>query len=265
MTYRLSRRMVLGSAVAASAVTALPIGAGAEQGGISRKEIEVEGEGGKFDAYLAAPESGSGPGVIMISTIFGVDQGLKSYCDELAGRGCVVLAQNFFWRDPEDKGVLPVPAAAPRAIARAMRIDFQKSMDDLGRGVAELKRHPSYNGKMAVLGFCFGGPYAWRAACDGLGVDAAVSFHGTFVSKSMQPGDKPSCPVSFHYGDDDELAPQEELAAVGEVAHATGSEFIVYPGAKHAFMVKADAAHYGAGAATQAWGRTLQMIGALYT
>jgi carboxymethylenebutenolidase len=226
------------------------------------KQIEIATEDGKFDAYLSAPDTDKGPGVIMVSSIFGVDQGMKDMCDDLSRHGCVALAQNFFWRDDES-GPLPIPAGIERAVARVGRLDFGKSVSDLRSGIAEVRRHPNYNGKLAVFGFCFGGPYAWRSACDGFGVDAAMSFHGTFVSKHMKPGDKPSCPVIFHYGENDDLAPREELDAVKRIADATGNEFVIHPDAGHGYMLRGD--HYHDEAARKSWERALQMVAALRT
>ena len=126
------------------------------------KQIEIATDGGRFEAYIAAPDSGKVPGVILVSSIFGLDQNMKDMCDDLAQRGWVALVQNFFWRD-QDSGPLKMEDCQ-RAVARAQRIDFPKSMDDLMQGIAEVKRHRNCNGKVAVFGFCFGGPYAWRAA-----------------------------------------------------------------------------------------------------
>lgn len=270
MTYNPSRRLVLGGMFAAGAATVLPFRLDAKEtkGEIVRKTIQIDAADGKFDAYVAAPASGKGPAVIVVTHIFGVDQDTKDYCDQLASRGCVAVAQNFFWRD-QDSGVVPPPKTpgmddpnTKRAIGRAMRIDFPKSMDDLKRAVAVAKGHPNSNGKTAVLGYCFGGPYAWRAACDGFGVDAAVSFHGTFVSKYMKPGDKPSCPVEFHYGDQDVLAPPPELEAVKKVADATGSKFVIHPGAHHAYMMPTNG-HYHEQAAKGSWASAVKLIDTL--
>lgn len=225
------------------------------------RHIEIAADGGKFDAYLAAPDKGKGPGVLLVTHIYGVDADTRAMCDDLATKGCVALAQNFFWRD-QDSGVLN-NKEGERARARAGRIDFAKAMDDLRHAIAEVKRHPGCNGKVAVFGYCFGGAYVWRAACDGLGIDAGVSFHGTFVSKSMKPGDRPACPVSFHYGDNDDLAPPPELEAVKKVAIATGSEFVIHPGAPHGYMMPGNPHHYHAEAARKSWARALQMVGAL--
>lgn len=217
---------------------------------------------GVFDAYLTAPQEDNVPGVVLISTIFGIDEDMKDMCDDLGRRGCVAIVPNFFWRD-QDSGPLGNPAHRQRAIDRAYRLDFPTSMEDLQHAIELLKRHPRCNGKVALLGFCFGGPHAWRAACDGLGIDASLSFHGSFVSKYMSPDDRPACLVSFHYGDHDNFAPAEELEAVRKVAEPVGAEFVIHPGAGHGYMLPSVVAHYDAPAANASWDRALQMIDAL--
>jgi carboxymethylenebutenolidase len=227
------------------------------------RQIEIAADGGKFDAYIAASDAGKGPGLVIVTHIYGVDPDTKGFCDDLARRGCVALAQNFFGRD-RDSGVLHHDAeGGKRARERAGRIDFAKSMDDLKRAIAEVKRHPSCNGKVAVLGFCFGGAYVYRAACD-LGIDLGASFHGTFVSKSIKPGDRLGCPVTFHYGDNDELAPPAELDAVRKAVTArSDGEMIVHPGAGHGYMFPSRPTGFHPEAAKASWARTMQLLGAL--
>lgn len=263
MTQELSRRMVVGGLVATTTAFILPIRASAQGATVGRR-TDIVTNGGKFDAYLSAPSTGKGPAVVIVPTIFGIDQDMKNICDSLAQRGYTTLAWNPFWHD-EDPGVLSLPADMKRATARAFRIDFEKSMGDHKRAIAEAKRHPNCNGKVAVLGFCLGGPYVWRSACDGLGIDAGVSFFGTFVSKYMKPGDKPSCPVAFHYGDKDELAPPAELEAVKKVADATGCQFIVHPGVSHGYLFPSAGPGYNPEVTRQTWDSVFPMIDALRT
>ena len=65
MTLKLSRRRAVGRMVAATAAIALPIRTNAQQPTIVRRQVEIEVDGGKFDAYLAAPVTGTGPGVVL--------------------------------------------------------------------------------------------------------------------------------------------------------------------------------------------------------
>lgn len=201
---------------------------------------------------------------MLVSTVFGVDDDMKGMCDDLARRGCVASVPNFFFRD-QDPGPLAFPTGGQRAFQRVERLDFAKSMEDLKLVLAQLRSHEGSNGKLVVLGFCFGGPHAWRSVCDGLGVGGAMSFHGTYVSKYMRPGDKPVSPIALHYGDKDELAPPQELAAVKKVADATGAELVVYPGVGHGYMLHSHMGHAqpNAEAAKKSWDRALHMIDTL--
>ena len=226
-------------------------------------DIKVAADGGALDAYIAAPAQGKGPGVILVTHIYGVDRDTRGMCDMLADKGCVALAQNFFWRD-KDSGVL-AHSEGQRARDRAMRIDFAQSMNDLKRAIAEVKKHLNCNGKVAVLGFCFGGSYVYRASCD-LGIDAGASFHGTFVSKSVRPGDRVGCPLTFHYGAEDDMAPQAELDAVRKAVTARpDGEFFVHKGAGHGYMFPSRPTGYSAQVAGKSWDRALALIGALKT
>lgn len=229
---------------------------------IASEDVKIAADGGTIDACLVAPpaEGPKVPGVVVVTSIFGVDRDTRRTCERLARSGYIALAPNFFWRDTDPAALSE--AEIPRAIGRVMRTDFEASMDDLRIALAHVRQHPYCNGKVAVLGYCFGGPHAWRAACDGLEVDAAVSFHGTYVSKYLKPGDQPACPVAFHYGDLDDFAPAEELAAVGAAARAAGSEFQVHPGAGHAYMMESNS-HYHAAAAQASWEAALRLLAPL--
>jgi carboxymethylenebutenolidase len=122
------------------------------------KQIEIAAEDGRFDAYVAVPDQGKGPGVVLVTHIYGVDRDTQAMCDDLARRGCVALAQNFFWRD-KDSGVLAQgPEGGQRARARAGRIDFARAMNDLKRSIAEVKRHPSATARSLCLAIVSAAP-----------------------------------------------------------------------------------------------------------
>ena len=55
-------------------------------------------DGGSFRAYLAKPEKGSGPGIVLLQEIFGVNHYIRDVADYYAEEGYVVLAPDLFWR-----------------------------------------------------------------------------------------------------------------------------------------------------------------------
>lgn len=55
-------------------------------------------DGASFDAHAVAPDSGTGPGLVVLQEIFGVNTYIKAVCERLAGMGYVALAPDMFWR-----------------------------------------------------------------------------------------------------------------------------------------------------------------------
>lgn len=224
-------------------------------------------DGGAFETYLASPSSGTGAGVAIVSTIFGIEDDVKAYADRLAADGFVVEIPNVFWR-VEDSALLPsdVPGGHPtfkRAVDRAMKLDIDKSMSDLQQVVADLKKRPQCNGQVAVMGFCWGGRYALRAAAE-LDVKAAISFHGTQVARVLDRAKRARCPMSFHWGDKDWVVPMTEIAQVQQAFDGVrDAEVVVHPGAEHSYMLKNRGAGYSASAAQESWSRALELLAPL--
>jgi carboxymethylenebutenolidase len=217
-------------------------------------------DGGRIDSYVAAPAASTGAGVVVLSTISGVDSDMIHYADALAAEGFVASAPDMFWRDA-DPGPLPWDAAGrKRAFARNQRYDIELGMKDLADVIADLKKHPCCNGKIAVMGFCFGSPFALLAAAR-YGTDAGISFHGSHVEDYLDEVDRVRCPLSFHYGDRDEVAP---MAAIERIQTAfsrlSDGKVYIYPGAGHGFMTMTRGPGYMESAARMAWARSLEIL-----
>lgn len=186
-----------------------------------------------FTGYLAAPEGeGTAPGILLVTAIFGIDEEMKELSDAWARDGFVVSTPDIFWR------VMPGPTAdMEKAFARYEAFDFAQGMNDIEDLIGDLRARPRCNGKVAVLGFCFGGRYAHLAAAR-FGIDAAGAYHGTRIGEHLDEVDRVTCPVSFHFGDSDPVVPMEEVAAI-QAAYAShgNAEIAVYEGATHNFSM----------------------------
>src|SRR6202045_2989922 len=63
------------------------------------RSINIQSDDGKsFTGYLSLPPTGSGPGIVLIQEIFGVNQHIRAVADQYAMAGYVVLAPDIFWR-----------------------------------------------------------------------------------------------------------------------------------------------------------------------
>ncbi len=193
-------------------------------------------DGGTIASYLSTPSGGPGAGVIVIPTILGGEPYMASFADRLAAEGFAALLPNMFWRD-EDPGILDHDEQGfKRAHARNGRSDIEQGMADLADIITALKARPECNGKIAVIGFCFGGAHALLGAAR-LGIDAGISFHGSHVGNHLDEISGITCPMSFHYGDKDAVAPMEEINRIRTAFDKLeNAELFIYPGAIHGYM-----------------------------
>lgn len=217
-------------------------------------------DGGAIPTYIATPDSGAGPGVVIIPSIMGVASDIIIWADKLAAEGFVVSATNPFWRDEDAGNLEGVEDGRGRGRARMGRVDQEQNLDDLEILLNDLKSRPECNGKVAVMGFCFGGRYAFLGATR-LGIDAGVAFHSSKISRHFDEIENVKCPLSYHWGDEDSVAPLEEIEKVQRAfAGLKGAEAIIYPGVRHGFMQTTNPSAYDEKIATASWNRALEVL-----
>ena len=72
-------------------------------------------------------------------------------------------------------------------------------------------------GKVGIIGFCWGGLLAWRAACTLSGLSAAAPYYGGGMTSEEEIARTPQCPVMAHFGDQDHWIPLEGVTAFAKV------------------------------------------------
>lgn len=88
---------------------------------------------------------------------------------------------------------------------------------------------------MVALGICFGGPYALRAAADSL-VAGVVTWHGSWMEKSLGRVSDMRCPMRFHFGSADPIVPIEAVEAIRKAFEGRSDvKIYVHEGATHGF------------------------------
>ena len=193
-------------------------------------------EGGEFDCYRVAPRAGAKvPGIVIASAVHGVNADVRAIADEFASRGAIAAAPDLFWRS------IPGPLARDddrtkqRSQPRLERIRTGEA--DLADTLAGLRGEPLWNGRAAVMGLCYGGPYA-IVGPKRLGYDAGISCHGSQMLDYIAELDGLELPVCIIWGDADHQAPAEVLAAYrGADARMKNLELHVFPGVQHGYMM----------------------------
>jgi carboxymethylenebutenolidase len=143
-----------------------------------KKDIKIHSsEGPEFDCYVVTPQTEQKvPAIVLASAIHGVDSDLRGIADELGSRGYIAAAPDLFWRTVPGPLVRDDPRSAPRGQPRLERI--KTGEQDLADVLPVLRKEPLFNGRAALIGFCYGGPYAILGP-KRLGYDAGISCHGT--------------------------------------------------------------------------------------
>lgn len=191
---------------------------------------------GEFDCYVAAP-SGSAkvPAMVLASAVHGVNDDLRAIADEFAVHGYVAAAPDLFWRTVPGPLARDDERTKQRSQPRLEKISTGEA--DLVDTLAEVRRLPQSNGRAAVIGFCYGGPYAILGP-KRLGYDAGMSCHGSQMLDYIGELENLAKPVCIIWGDADHQAPAQVLAAYRAAASRMKNlELHIFPGVQHGYMM----------------------------
>ena len=220
--------------------------------------VSLGGEaGGAFSGYLAEPPAGSGPGLLLIQEIWGVNEHIQSLADQYAADGFVVLAPDVFWRQQPRVDLSYDDLGTTQAYQHYQALDFSFATRDLSQALAFLKGLKSVNERVGALGFCMGGRLAFSLASDP-NLDAGVSYYGSGIEVSQTQAQQ--APFLFHFAGNDHLIPVDEALSLTEQICRRGSvEYHFYAGAQHGFNCSLRSA-YQPPAALLAKTRTLSFL-----
>lgn len=224
-------------------------------------------------AYRAEPTVPPRGAVIVIHEIWGLVPHITDIADRFAAEGYLAIAPDVL----SDAGIDPAAGLELHAMMiepdEAKRIAYQpilrekfssiqqpgfaaETIDRLRRVVDALAEEPGINGRIGVLGYCFGGHYSFELAVADDRIRAAIPYYGRPPELAGVPNIR--CSVLALYG---ELDPplMESLPELREAMAAAGVDYAdhVYPGAQHAFFNDTSPVSYDAEASRDAWQRTL--------
>jgi carboxymethylenebutenolidase len=216
-------------------------------------------DGGRFDAFVALPPAGHGPGLLLLQEIFGVNAHIRGVAQQYAQDGFVVLAPDLFWRQQRRVELGYEGAEREQALAMMKALKPDELAADVRDSVAALRALPEAQGRRAgALGYCLGGRLAYVAAAT-TDVDAAVAYYGGGIQNQLALAPQVQCPMQFHYAGQDAAIPPDAVQAVQAAMAGRDAEFHLYPEANHGFNCWDRAAYHPASAAL-AHGRSLQFL-----
>lgn len=244
MNQSIEPKAVLGApfAAAVQAVSAHTV-ITTDSAGLTAGTIHLSVGGQALPVYRAAPEGKSNlPVVLVLSEIFGVHEHIADVARRFAKQGYLALAPDLFVRQGD--------AGKPASISDLIRDIVSKTPDadvmaDLDACVAWAGVNGGDVGKLAITGFCWGGRITWLYAAHHPGVKAGVAWYGKLEGdvNALHPRHPVdiaaglTVPVLGLYGEKDSGIPLDSVAKMSAALArgSSGSEFVVYPDAGHAF------------------------------
>ncbi len=251
----LSRRTVLRSAAVAplAAVLADPELTRAAAASTETVTIATPGTtagGTSVSGALALPTGQAKGGVLCVHEWWGLNDQIKAVAAELAREGYVALACDLY-----DGTVATEPGEA-RALTQS--VDAAKGTDTVVAWVEWLRKHPRGNGKVATMGWCFGGGWSLNASL-AAPVDATVIYYGN-VKKTAEQVAALRGPVLGHFATQDQWINQAMVSGFEQAMAAAGKQYTSHwYDAQHAFA-NPTTARYDAEDAASAWSRTLAFL-----
>src|SRR5713101_6388710 len=217
-------------------------------------------DGGEFDAYLALPAGGYGPGIVVLQEIFGVNEYMRQVADWYAAHGFVALVPDLFWRQQPGVQLTDRSEAEwQKAFALYQGLDEAKAVEDSAAAVAFLRKHPASNGRVGVVGFCLGGNLAWLLSAR-FKPDCAVGYYGVSIEKTLNEAKNLTSSLMLHIAGKDQYCSPEARQQIHEALDPNPLVTIhVYPEQDHAFG-RPRGEHYDAAAAEMANLRTLEFF-----
>jgi len=238
-------------------------------------QIDIEGAGSPLSAYRAEPTGELRGALIVIHEIWGLVDHIKSVADRYATEGYLVIAPDIL----SHGGVTPElgqqiadlmrGSDADRAAAQPLLRDRMAPVrsPEYGewavgalKGVVDyIEQQQGVDGRIGVLGFCFGGTYSFALAAADARIRGAVPFYGA-PPESAELAHL-DCPVLALYGEEDERL-ITGLPEVTQRMHDAGVQFIshVYPNAGHAFFNDTNPVVYRPEVAADAWSRSIEFL-----
>ena len=207
--------------------------------------------------YLAVPEGGSGPGVVVIQEWWGLVDHIRDVCDRFAAEGLVALAPDLYHgestTEPDEAGKL------------MMALNIDQAVADMSGAIAYLQDHDAVDGtSLGVTGFCMGGGLALVLAAERpAAFSVCVPWYGLIPWESVQPDwSKVQARVRGNFAENDGFFGPDLARGLESDLRDAGvdADIEIFPGVDHAFFNDTRPEVYDADVAASAWTRC---VGAL--
>ncbi len=202
---------------------------------IEGKDVEYTADGVVMKGYLAYDKniSGKRPGVLVVHEWWGLNEYARKRARMLAEMGYAALAVDMYGEGkqathPDDAG----------KFSSALMKNFDVANAGFRAAEDFLKKQPFVDsGRIAAIGYCFGGGIVLNMARQGTDLKGVASFHGSLNAVKPAQPDSVKAKILVLHGADDKFITPEQIEAFKKEMKNAGADFrfISYPGAVHSF------------------------------
>jgi carboxymethylenebutenolidase len=231
---------------------------------ITRQRVEIPLRSGeKMPATFCHPADGPGPGVMVLTDIWGMSPFYDDLTARLAQAGFTAVCPEYFFR----QGDLP-ERVIEEARARRLKTTTAGAMADYNDTIEWLKTQAATTEKVGVVGFCLGGTYVFLLNAD-RDDTVGVAYYGFPKDPAATPQpldvmDKMKAPLLGFWGENDPAVgmPNVEAFDKGLTAAGVDHKFTVFEGIGHGFLgaTKFDPEQAAYEAACDSWAESLDFF-----
>jgi carboxymethylenebutenolidase len=189
--------------------------------------------GREADGYLATPDGGSGPGLLVVQEWWGLVPQIKATCDRLAAEGFTALAPDLYHGDHAEHTEMDKAGELMNSLPP------DRAAADMSGAIDHLLASDAVAGdRVGVIGFCMGGLLALMiSALEGDRVAATVPFYGAPLGEGEPDWSGLTAKVDGHFAEHDDFFPPDAVKDLEARLQDLGKDvrFTVHPGTGHAF------------------------------
>lgn len=210
----------------------------------------------KLNGFVTGNKGKNLPGVLVLPAWKGIDDEAKNAAEALAKQGYIAFVADIY-----GEGNIPADNAAAAKAAGKYRQDYAAYQKRIALALDQLKQAGADPGKIAVIGYCFGGTGALETARGGLPVKGVVSIHGGLGKDSTRTnGPLPVKILVENPAEDQGVTPQILSNLTKEMNEGKADwQIITYAYSKHTFT-DPKSPDYNEVMAKRAWQHTLMFL-----
>lgn len=217
---------------------------------MATETLNLETSRGKSTAHVVRPDTDTAAAVLLIHEWWGINEHIRDIAGRYAKEGFLCIAPDLF------RG--KTASTTEEASKLMNELPIEDGIETINAAISEAKVR--YNTqKIGITGFCMGGTFALRAACEIDDIAAAAPFYGDIPPEDVLKNLK--APTLFIAGSKDAWINAGKVNALKAAAkkYDLPVEAVVYE-ADHAFFNNTRSEVYDADAAADSWRRVLDLF-----